>query len=98
LIDTQGGSLLVRADGGPGGSGGRGGREGSGGSGMGTPSGSSGMSGHDGRNGFGGSPGKAGSIRVVYDPHVKPFLSPIHLSNQGGLAPTFQEEPVAELW
>ncbi|HWZ99878.1 MAG TPA: hypothetical protein VN025_19125 [Candidatus Dormibacteraeota bacterium] len=99
LIDTQGGSLLVKADGGAGGSGGRGGRGGSGGSGgMGTPSGNSGMSGHDGRNGFDGSPGKAGSIRVAYDPQVKPFLSVIHLSNKGGPGPTFQEEPVAELW
>lgn len=99
LIDTQGGSLLVKAGGGPGGSGGRGGRGGSGGSGgMGTPSGNSGRSGRDGRNGFDGSPGKAGSIRVAYDPQVKPFLGLIHLSNQGGPAPTVQEEPVADLW
>jgi hypothetical protein len=48
LVDPQGGSLTVKADGGPGGSGGRGGRGGAGGSGgMGSPSGSSGMSGSD---------------------------------------------------
>ena len=59
LVDPQGGSLTVKADGGSGGSGGRGGRGGAGGSGgMGTPSGSSGLSGADGRNGFDGSPGR----------------------------------------
>jgi|CZLA01.1.fsa_nt_gi hypothetical protein len=99
LIDPQGGSLTVRADGGPGGSGGRGGRGGSGGSGgMGTPSGNSGSSGSDGRNGFDGSPGKGGSITVTYDPQAKPFLTAIHLSNRGGPPPVFKEEPVAPLW
>jgi hypothetical protein len=99
LVDPQGGSLTVKADGGPGGSGGRGGRGGQGGSGgMGTPSGSSGMSGSDGRNGFDGPPGRGGSITVTYDPQTKPFLAAIRLSNQGGPAPVFQEEPVAPLW
>jgi len=74
LVDPQGGSLTVKADGGPGGSGGRGGRGGRGGSGgIGTPngrSGSDGLSGHDGRTGW---PGKGGSITVTYDPQVKPF-------------------------
>jgi hypothetical protein len=99
LVDPQGGSLTVKADGGPGGSGGRGGRGGQGGSGgVGTPSGSSGMSGSDGRNGFDGPSGRGGSITVTYDPQTKPFLAAIRLSNQGGPAPVFQEEPVAPLW
>jgi len=99
LVDPQGGSLTVKADGGPGGSGGRGGRGGQGGSGgMGTPSGSSGMSGSDGRSGFDGSSGRGGSITVTYDPQAKPFLTAIHFSNKGGPPPVFQEEPVAPLW
>ena len=99
LVDPQGGSLTVKADGGPGGSGGRGGRGGQGGSGgIGTPNGSSGMSGSDGRNGFDGSPGRGGSITVTYDPQAKPFLAAIRLSNQGGPPPVFKEEPVASLW
>jgi len=99
LVDPEGGSLTVRADGGPGGSGGSGGRGGSGGSGgSGTPNGSSGMSGSDGRSGFDGPPGRAGSITVTYDPLAKPYLAAIHLSNKGGPAPVFKEEPVAPLW
>jgi hypothetical protein len=99
LVDPQGGSLTIKADGGPGGSGGRGGRGGSGGSGgMGTPSGSSGSSGSDGRSGFDGPPGKGGSITVTYDPQAKPYMTAIRLSNKGGPAPVFQEEPVAPLW
>ena len=99
LVDPQGGALTVKGDGGPGGSGGRGGRGGRGGSGgMGTPSGSNGSDGSDGRNGFDGSPGRGGSITVTYDPQVKPYLAAIHLSNKGGPAPVFKEEPVAPLW
>jgi len=99
LVDPQGGSLTVKADGGPGGSGGRGGRGGQGGSGgMGSPSGSSGSSGSDGRNGFDGSPGRGGSITVTYDPQVKPLLATIRLSNLGGPKPVFNEAPVAPLW
>jgi hypothetical protein len=99
LVDPQGGSLTVRADGGAGGSGGRGGRGGQGGSGgIGSPSGSSGSSGSDGRNGFDGSPGRGGSIAVTYDPPAKPFLATIHLSNVGGPKPVFNEAPVAPLW
>jgi len=99
LVDPQGGSLTVRADGGPGGSGGRGGRGGQGGSGgIGSPSGSSGSNGSDGRNGFDGSPGKGGSITVTYDPQAKPYLGTIRLSNQGGPPPVFKEEPVPALW
>jgi len=99
LVDPQGGSLTVKADGGPGGSGGRGGRGGRGGSGgMGTPSGSSGRNGSDGRNGWDGPRGKGGSITVTYDPQMKPFLGVIHLSNTNGPRPVFKEEPVAALW
>jgi len=99
LVDPQGGSLAVKADGGPGGSGGKGGRGGRGGSGgIGSPNGNSGRDGSDGRNGFDGSPGKGGSITVTYDPQAKPFLAAIHLSNQGGPRPVFKEEPVAPLW
>jgi hypothetical protein len=99
LVDPQGGSLTVKADGGPGGSGGRGGRGGRGGSGgIGSPNGSSGRDGSDGRSGWDGRPGKGGSITVTYDPQVKPFLNLIHLSNQGGPPQVFKQEPVAPLW
>ena len=99
LVDPQGGALTVTANGGPGGSGGRGGRGGRGGSGgMGTPNGNSGSDGSSGRNGFDGSQGRGGSITVTYDPQAKPFLTAIHLSNQGGPATVFKEEPVAPLW
>jgi hypothetical protein len=99
LVDPQGGALTVRADGGAGGSGGRGGSGGQGGSGgAGIPNGNSGSSGSSGRNGFDGSPGKGGSITVTYDPRTKAYLTAIHLSNKGGPAPVFQEEPVAPLW
>ena len=99
LVDPQGGSLTVKADGGSGGSGGKGGRGGRGGSGgMGTPSGRNGNDGSSGRNGWDGSPGKGGNITVTYDPQAKPYLAAIRLSNQGGPPPVFQEEPVAPLW
>jgi hypothetical protein len=99
LVDPQGGSLTVKADGGQGGSGGRGGRGGRGGSGgVGSPNGSDGTAGSDGRNGSDGSPGRGGSVTVTYDPQAKPYLAVIHLSNQGGPKPVFQEEAVAPLW
>jgi hypothetical protein len=99
LVDPQGGSLTVKADGGPGGSGGKGGRGGRGGSGgIGTPNGSNGRDGLDGRNGWDGSQGRGGSITVTYDPQAKPFLGIIHLSNRNGPSPVFKEEPVAPLW
>jgi hypothetical protein len=99
LLDPQGGSLTVKADGGAGGSGGRGGRGGQGGSGgIGTPNGQSGRNGSDGRNGLDGSPGRGGKITVAYDPQAKPYLAAIHLSSEYGPAPTFQEESVSPLW
>jgi hypothetical protein len=99
LVDPQGGSLTVKAEGGAGGSGGRGGRGGSGGSGgMGSPSGSSGRNGSDGRSGSDGQPGRGGSITVTYDPQAKPVLGVIHLSNSNGPKPVFKEDSVAPLW
>ena len=99
LVDPQGGSLTVRADGGAGGSGGRGGRGGRGGSGgIGSPSGSDGMSGHDGLSGSDGSPGSGGLITVTYDPNVGQYMNAIHLSSWNGPKPAFLEEPVAALW
>jgi hypothetical protein len=99
LVDPQGGSLTVKAEGGSGGSGGRGGRGGRGGSGgIGTPNGNNGRDGLSGGNGFDGSPGRGGSITVTYDPQAKPFLNAIHLSNRGGPPPVFKEEQVAPLW
>lgn len=99
LVDPQGGSLMVKSLGGAGGSGGKGGRGGRGGAGgSGSPPGMSGSNGSDGQDGMSGSSGNGGSITVTYDPQVKPFLSAIHLSNPGGPAPVFKEEPVAALW
>ena len=99
LIDPQGGSLTVSADGGSGGTGGRGGRGGRGGSGgIGTPNGSSGRDGLDGRNGFDGSQGRGGLITVTYDPQAKAYLHVVHLSSQNGPRPVFREDTVAALW
>ena len=99
LVDPQGGSLTINADGGSGGAGGKGGRGGRGGSGgIGTPNGHDGSNGSDGRNGFDGSSGRGGSITVTYDPQAQPFLTAIHLSNRGGPRPVFREEAVAPLW
>jgi hypothetical protein len=99
LLDPQGGSLTIHADGGAGGSGGHGGRGGRGGlGGMGSPSGNSGRDGSDGRSGWDGPSGRGGSITVTYDPQAKPFLGVIHLSNNGGPPPVFNEAAVAPLW
>jgi hypothetical protein len=99
LVDPQGGSLTVKADGGPGGSGGRGGRGGRGGSGgIGTPNGQDGPNGLDGRNGWDGPQGKGGLITVTYDPQVRPFLSVLHLSSRNGPAPLYKEAPVSPIW
>jgi hypothetical protein len=99
LVDPQGGSLTVKADGGPGGSGGRGGRGGQGGAGgSGTPSGSSGSNGMDGSSGFDGPPGKGGLITVTYDPQAKPYLGIIRLSSKNGPPAVLKEQYVAPLW
>jgi hypothetical protein len=99
LVDPQGGSLTVSADGGSVGQGGKGGRGGSGGSGgIGTPNGSDGHSGLDGRDGMAGSDGRGGAITVTYDPAVEPYLGTVHLSSQNGPRPVYQKQPVAPLW
>lgn len=99
LIDPQGGSLTVTADGGRGGSGGKGGRGGRGGmGGIGIPNGSNGRDGLDGHDGISGLPGSGGLITVTYDPQAKPYLGIIHLSSWNGPAPVFKEETVAALW
>jgi hypothetical protein len=99
MVDPQGGTLKISSDGGSGGSGGKGGRGGRGGSGgIGSPNGSSGRDGLDGHDGSSGSSGRGGSIKVIYDPQVEPYLSTIKLSNPGGPKPVFEEAPVAPLW
>ena len=99
LVDSQGGSLTVKADGGPGGSGGSGGRGGRGGSGgSGTPNGRDGSNGMDGRSGWGGRQGKGGIITVIYDSQVRPFLGVLHLSSRNGPPPLYKEAPVSPIW
>jgi hypothetical protein len=104
LVDPNGGSLKITADGGRGGRGGQGGRGGHGGSGgIGFPSGFPGLDGHpgsDGRPGFGGA---AGTISISVDPAAQPFLKCITWSNHSGdglpgPSPTITVEPVAPLW
>jgi len=63
LVDPQGGSLTVKADGVPEGQRKRWPRRPRRLGGMGTPSGSSGSNGSDGRSGFDGSPGGAEASR-----------------------------------
>jgi hypothetical protein len=99
LVDPQGGSLTVLDEGGSGGSGGKGGRGGRGGSGgIGSPNGSSGRDGSDGHDGSSGSPGRGGSITVIYDPQVRPYLGMLKLLNEGGPKPVFREQAVGPLW
>jgi hypothetical protein len=104
LIDPQGGSLRVSADGGRGGRGGAGGRGGRGGSGGdGFPAGPSGLDGLTGADGRPGSPGAGGTITVSVDPAAQPYLSTISWSNRNGdglagPAPNIVIEPVPTLW
>ena len=99
LVDPQGGSLTVSADGGDGGAGGKGGSAGRGGSGgIGSPNGSNGSDGSSGHDGISGSQGRGGLITVTYDPQVKPYLSTIRLSSQNGPHPIYHEQTVAPLW
>ena len=99
LVDPQGGSLTVSADGGEGGAGGKGGSGGRGGSGgIGSPNGMSGSDGASGNDGRSGSQGRGGLITVTYDPQVKPYLSTLRLSSQNGPHPVYQEQTVAPLW
>jgi hypothetical protein len=99
LIDPNGGSLSVNADGGAGGSGGRAGRGGHGGSGgVGSPNGSNGRDGSDGRAGSDGAAGSGGKITVTYDPSAQAYLGVLHLSSRNGPKPVLDAEPVAPLW
>lgn len=104
LVDPQGGSLTVKAEGGPGGAGGKGGRGGRGGSGgSGWPSGRSGSDGSSGWDGHDGSSGKGGAITMLFDPQAKPFLGAIRFFNRDGTQrsgplPVFREEVVPPLW
>jgi hypothetical protein len=99
LIDPQGGSITVKADGGAGGAGGRAGSGGSGGmGGSGSPPGSNGTNGQPGAAGNDGPQGKGGLITVTYDPQVQPYMGLIHLSSQNGPKPVINEAPVAPLW
>jgi hypothetical protein len=104
LVDPQGGSLTVRADGGRGGFGGKGGRGGRGGSGgSGSPGGMDGRDGSDGHDGWSGPAGNPGSITVSYDPRAKGYLSLLNFSNKGGadrsgLSPVFREERTPSMW
>lgn len=104
IIDPNGGSLQVRADGGQGGRGGSGGRGGRGGSGGdGFPPGMSGLDGHPGSDGRAGFPGAAGKITVSVDSGAQPYLNCLKLSNRSGdgtpgPAPTIAVEPVGKLW
>lgn len=104
LIDPNGGTLAIDANGGKGGSGGAGGRGGSGGSGgIGTPSGSTGRSGQDGRRGWDGRGGAAGKILVSVDPSAQPFLDHFTFACKSGdgapgAPPIVQMAPVGPLW
>ncbi len=104
LVDPEGGTLSISAEGGPGGSGGRGGRGGHGGmGGSGSPSGSSGSDGASGSDGWSGAPGQPGRITVVYDASAKPFLAALRFPNRSGArrsgpAPEFLEAEVGPLW
>jgi hypothetical protein len=101
LIDPNGGSLEVDANGGAGGAGGEGGAGGKGGAaGQGYIAGADGPPGNPGRPGRGGA---AGTIVVSVDPQAKPFLDKLRLSNHDGNggtgdAPEIRVEPVSAIW
>ncbi|MDR3418611.1 MAG: hypothetical protein P4L83_20765 [Nevskia sp.] len=104
LIDPNGGTLAVSANGGPGGRGGHGGKGGPGGAGgSGSPQGSRGANGHDGADGFPGQDGAAGTILVSVDPEAMQYLDRLRLVNKDGIgrtgpAPRINTETVAPIW
>ena len=104
IVDPDGGSLTLVAEGGGAGSGGRGGHGGRGGSGgPGQPSGSSGSAGQDGWAGHDGRPGGAGSMSVAIDPAAARYLDRFHFTNKDGgggrgPAPVVTVGPVAAPW
>jgi len=85
LIDPNGGTLAVEADGGPGGRGGSGGIGGRGGfGGSGFPPGFSGGNGSNGMSGSPGPGGPPGTIVVSVDPKAMPFWDRFLFSNKSG--------------
>ena len=104
LVDPNGGTLAVDANGGPGGRGGSGGRGGRGGAGgIGSPPGQAGLDGQTGFDGHAGSDGAAGTFIVSVDPAAQAFLDRLHLTNKsgGGIAgpaPKILIEPVPPIW
>jgi len=103
LVDPDGGSLSIDANGGEGGRGGKGGRGGRGGSGgIGSPNGVSGSSGMDGSDGLPGSEGPPGKIIVAIDPAAETYRDKLHFSTHGrgraGPAAEFHTESVSPLW
>ncbi|MDP9011829.1 MAG: hypothetical protein M3O41_04045 [Pseudomonadota bacterium] len=104
LVDPNGGSLRVIANGGAGGRGGSGGKAGRGGSGgVGFPNGPSGLDGQSGWDGRAGAHGAAGTITISVDPRAQPFMKCISWSNYSGggvagPAPKIIPEPVPALW
>jgi len=104
LIDSNGGSLSLDANGGAGGRGGSGGKGGRGGhGGLGLPQGPSGHDGQDGHDGSTGFPGAAGRFIVTIDPAAQTYLDRFHFANRSGNgaagpALQVQTEAVAPLW
>jgi hypothetical protein len=85
LVDTQGGALLVRANGGAGGNGGSGGHGGrGGGGGTGAPHGASGSGGNGGDGGDGADGGDGGRISVRIAPEAKPYQHLLAFESLGG--------------
>ncbi len=86
LVDPQGGTLTIRANGGKGGNGGRGGRGGDGGRGgnnIYTSTGGDG--GNGGFGGDGGNGGNGGRIRVHLTPEASRYQHLLRFENRGGL-------------
>jgi len=103
LVDPDGGSLSIDANGGEGGRGGKGGKGGRGGSGgFGSPNGLSGSAGFDGTDGPPGSEGPPGKIIVAIDPAADAYRDRLHFSTHGrgrpGPLAEFHTESVSPLW
>jgi hypothetical protein len=90
LIDPDGGSLSVSANGGPGGAG--------------VSSDSAGVDREGiavtgrGLSGSDGPRGRGGKITVIFDPAVGAYLSVLQLSNLGGPEPVFKSQHLGPLW
>jgi len=104
LIDPNGGTLSVDANGGAGGRGGSGGRGGRGGAGgSGSPPGMPGLDGRNGMDGRNGQDGAAGTIVVSVDPQAEAYLGLLQLTNKNGggtpgRPPEIRVEPVPPIW